>query len=31
MNVFGNIYKVMLIGSSHGNLVGVVVDGVPPA
>ncbi len=31
MNVFGNIYKVMLIGSSHGNLVGVVIDGVPPA
>ncbi len=30
MNIFGTIYKVMLIGSSHGNMVGAVIDGVPP-
>lgn len=31
MNIFGTSYRVSLIGSSHGNLVGVVIDGVPPA
>ncbi len=31
MNIFGTNYRIMLIGSSHGNLVGVVIDGVPAA
>lgn len=30
MNTLGSNYRVTLIGSSHGNLVGVVIDGVPP-
>ena len=30
MNSFGDKYKISLIGSSHGNLVGVVIDGIPP-
>lgn len=30
VNAFGTLYRITLIGSSHGSLVGVVVDGVPP-
>ncbi|MHA2503270.1 MAG: chorismate synthase [Candidatus Kariarchaeaceae archaeon] len=30
MNSFGERYRITLIGSSHGNLVGVTIDGVPP-
>ena len=30
MNTIGTIFRITLIGSSHGNLVGVVIDGVPP-
>ena len=29
MNSFGNQYKITIIGSSHGNLVGVIIDGIP--
>ncbi len=31
MNSIGRNYQITLIGSSHGNLVGVVIDGVPVA
>ena len=30
MNLIGEKYRITLIGSSHGKLVGVVIDGVPP-
>ncbi len=30
MNSFGVMYRVTIIGSSHGNLIGVVIDGIPP-
>ncbi len=30
LNSIGIEYRVTLIGSSHGNMVGVVVEGVPP-
>lgn len=29
MNTFGKNYRITLIGSSHGNLVGVIIDGSP--
>lgn len=29
MNTFGTLFKVSIFGESHGNSVGVVVDGVP--
>jgi len=29
MNSFGKNYRITLIGSSHGNLVGVIIDGAP--
>ncbi|MHA2171089.1 MAG: chorismate synthase [Candidatus Kariarchaeaceae archaeon] len=31
MNSIGSRFRLNLIGSSHGNLVGVVIDGIPPA
>jgi len=30
MNSFGNVFRVSLFGESHGNAIGVVVDGCPP-
>ncbi|MBM2814572.1 MAG: chorismate synthase [Ignavibacteria bacterium] len=30
MNSFGRIFKIEIFGESHGNYVGVVIDGVPP-
>lgn len=30
MNTFGRRFTVTLVGESHGEMVGVVVDGVPP-
>ncbi len=30
MNTIGTDFRITLIGSSHGKLVGVVIDGVPP-
>jgi chorismate synthase len=29
MNSFGKIFRVSIFGESHGNAVGIVVDGVP--
>lgn len=29
MNSFGNKFKITLFGESHGNMVGVVIDGAP--
>jgi len=29
MNTFGSLFKVSIFGESHGNVVGVLVDGVP--
>lgn len=29
MNTFGEKYKLQLIGSSHGSLVGVIIEGLP--
>jgi chorismate synthase len=29
MNTFGKIFKVSIFGESHGNSVGIVIDGVP--
>ena len=29
MNTIGKCYKLTLIGSSHGNLVGVIIEGIP--
>ena len=29
MNTFGRIYRVSIFGESHGELIGVVMDGVP--
>jgi len=30
MNTFGQIFRVSIFGESHGNGIGVVIDGVPP-
>jgi chorismate synthase len=30
MNTFGRRYRLTIVGESHGEFVGVVVDGVPP-
>ncbi len=30
MNTFGTVFRTTLIGSSHGNLVGVIIEGIPP-
>ena len=30
MNAFGKLFRVTIIGESHGPAVGVIVDGVPP-
>jgi chorismate synthase len=30
MNRFGKLYSISIFGESHGNLVGVVIDGCPP-
>jgi chorismate synthase len=30
MNSFGVVFKVSLLGESHGNAIGVVIDGCPP-
>lgn len=30
MNTFGHIFRVSIFGESHGNGIGVVLDGVPP-
>lgn len=30
MNSFGEVFKVSLFGESHGNSIGVVIDGCPP-
>lgn len=30
MNSFGRIFRVSIYGESHGPVVGIVVDGVPP-
>ena len=30
MNSFGRLFRVSIFGESHGNSVGVVVDGVKP-
>lgn len=29
MNSFGKIFRVSIMGESHGNMVGIVIDGVP--
>lgn len=29
MNTFGNIFKISIFGESHGNGIGIVVDGCP--
>ena len=29
MNTFGRKYRVSIFGESHGELIGVVLDGVP--
>lgn len=30
MNSLGSLFRVSLVGESHGHLVGVILDGVPP-
>ncbi len=30
MNTFGHIFKIQIFGESHGDSVGVVIDGCPP-
>jgi len=30
MNAFGNIFRVSIFGESHGEEIGVVVDGLAP-
>ncbi|MDI9358248.1 MAG: chorismate synthase [Phycisphaerales bacterium] len=30
MNTFGTIFRVSLFGESHGDCVGVIIDGLPP-
>jgi len=30
MNTFGQIFRISIFGESHGNGIGVVIDGVPP-
>ncbi len=30
MNSFGKLFRISLFGESHGHLVGVLIDGVPP-
>ncbi len=30
MNSFGRIFKISIFGESHGQLIGVTIDGVPP-
>ncbi|MHA1975864.1 MAG: chorismate synthase [Candidatus Hodarchaeales archaeon] len=30
MNIFGNKFKIMTWGESHGKAIGVIIDGVPP-
>ncbi len=29
MNTFGKFFKISIFGESHGNIVGIVIDGVP--
>ncbi len=29
-NIFGNIYRIMTFGESHGPMIGVVIDGIKP-
>ena len=29
MNSFGNLFRISIFGESHGNGVGVLIDGVP--
>ena len=29
MNTFGNKFRISIFGESHGQMIGVVVDGVP--
>ncbi|MGM0529723.1 MAG: chorismate synthase [Bacteroidota bacterium] len=29
MNVFGNIFRISIFGESHGNLIGITLDGCP--
>ena len=30
MNCFGRIFKISIFGESHGECVGVLIDGIPP-
>lgn len=30
MNTFGRVFRISIFGESHGNGIGVVIDGVPP-
>ena len=30
MNQFGKIYRIQILGESHGPFVGIVIDGCPP-
>ena len=30
MNTFGRLFRISIFGESHGNGLGVVIDGVPP-
>lgn len=30
MNSFGNVFRITLFGESHGNALGVIIDGCPP-
>ena len=29
MNAFGKLFRVNIFGESHGQLVGIVMDGIP--
>ena len=30
MNSFGTIFRITIFGESHGNGIGIVIDGTPP-